>query len=65
MYGRQEEGNYVEIVSYTSLNYCLSDVDFLFHGGTIGFEEFTLFLDFHCGAMCLDFPCEGGNHINT
>ena len=65
MYGREGAGYCVEIVSYTSSNYCLDNVDFLFHNGATVFEELTLFLDFCCGGMCLNFPCEGGDHINT
>ena len=65
MYGGEEEGYCVKAIGYTGSNYCLYDVDFLFHGGIVVFEEFALFLDFICSGMCLDFPCEGGNHIDT
>ena len=65
MYGREGEGYYIETISYTSSKYCFGDVDFLFHGCATIFEEFTLFLDFCCGGMYLDFPYEGGDHINT
>ena len=38
---------------------------FLFHGGIAVFEKFALFLDFGCGGVCLNFPCKGGNHIDS
>ena len=65
MYSWDGEGYCVKAISYASLNYCLNNVDFLFHGGTTIFEEFAWFLDFSCGDMCLDFPCEGGDHTHT
>ena len=65
MYGGEGEGYGVKAIGYTSPDYYFYDVDFLFHGGTAVFEEFALFLDFSCGGMCLGFPCEGGNHIDT
>ena len=65
MYGRKGEGYCIETVSYASSNYYRNDGDFLFHGSTTVFEEFTLFLDFSCGGMCLDFPCDGGDHIDA
>ena len=65
MYGGEREGDCIEAISYTGSNYYLYDVNFLFHGGATVFKKFALFLDFSCGSMCLDFPCERGNHIDS